>query len=84
MKYFDSQDSTHRLTFISRKEVESIDLIIYDKYNDVWSLIENIPTYCKNGYLTCTFAFEFKQGFTYMLRVENNDNLLFQDLCKIN
>jgi hypothetical protein len=82
MKYFDSNSESHKIVFISRESVEQADVILYDKYNNQTTTINNIDVYCNNGYLTLTFDFEFTKDLSYLLSIKNESKLLFQDLCK--
>jgi len=83
MKIFDYENMSHRLTFISRQDVDFADIVIFDKYDNFEYTIKNVDVFCKNGYLTLTFDFQFVPHKTYFIKVANNDKTLFQDLCRI-
>jgi hypothetical protein len=82
MKYFDSNLEHHKIVFISREKVEKANVILYDKWLNETINIENIGVFCLNGYLTLTFDYQFAKDKTYLLKVEINHKILFQDLCK--
>jgi hypothetical protein len=82
MKYFDSNINNHKLVFISREEVDNANVTLYDKWLNETITLGETNVYCLNGYLILSFYFEFKKDRTYFLKVENNNNILFKDLCK--
>jgi hypothetical protein len=82
MKYFDSNINNHKLVFISREEVDNANVILYDKWLNETTTIENLDVYCLNGYLTLNFYYQFTKDKTYLLKIESDHKILFQDLCK--
>jgi hypothetical protein len=82
MRYFLTNLERQKLKFISRQKVEKADLVIYDKYYNQTTTIENLNVFCDNGYMTLTFEHEFIKDRVYLLKVENENKILFQDLCK--
>jgi hypothetical protein len=82
MKYFDSNFFNHKIVFISREKVEKANVILYDKWLNESITIENLDVFCLNGYLTLTFSYQFTKDKTYLLKIESDHKILFQDLCK--
>ena len=82
MKYFNSQDTTHRMQFITREFVETADLSIFDKFRKEETILVGLDVWCANGYASLKFDFEFRENATYFIKLLKNNDILFQDLCK--
>lgn len=71
MKVFKPSDASHTMTLIPRFNSDIVNMIVHDELKDEQTEIEDIETFCDNGYMTFEFAYTFREGGSYSITVEN-------------
>lgn len=71
MKVFKPSDASHTMTLIPRFNSDIVNMIVHDELKDEQTEIEDIETFCDNGYMTFEFTYIFREGGSYSITVEN-------------
>ena len=77
MKVFKPSNASHTMTVIPRFNADIVTLLIHDELRDEQTEIENIETYCENGYMTFEFSYTFREGGNYSMTIES-DTLIWR------
>jgi hypothetical protein len=77
MKVFKPSNSSHTMTVIPRFSSDIVTLLIHDELRDEQTEIENIETFCDNGYMTFEFTHTFREGGSYSMTIES-DTLIWR------
>jgi hypothetical protein len=81
MDYFNSENTTHNLTFIHRSFEPIVTITIWHELTNTKSIIENIECYLDNGYSYIIFDFEFIVG-SYTIEITSNEKLIYRSKAK--
>jgi hypothetical protein len=81
MDYFNSENTTHNLTFIHRSFEPIVTLTIWHELTNTKSVIEDIECYLDNGYSYIIFDFEFIKG-NYTIEITSTDKLIYRSKAK--
>jgi hypothetical protein len=81
MDYFNSENTTHNLTFIHRSFKSIVDVTIWHELTNTKTEIEDIECYLDNGYSYIIFDFEFIKG-SYTIEITRNQNLIYRSKAK--
>ena len=81
MDYFNSENTTHNLTFIHRVFSPIVTLTIWHELTNTKSVIEDIECYLDNGYSYIVFDFEFIKG-SYTIEITSTDKLIYRSKAK--
>jgi hypothetical protein len=81
MDYFNSENTTHNLTFIHRSFEPIVTLTIWHELTNIKSVIEDIECYLDNGYSYIIFDFEFIVG-SYTIEITSTDKLIYRSKAK--
>jgi hypothetical protein len=81
MDYFNSENTSHNLTFIHRSFSPIVTITIWHELTNTKSVIEDIECYLDNGYSYIIFDFEFIKG-SYTIEITSIDKLIYRSKAK--
>jgi hypothetical protein len=81
MDYFNSENTTHNLTFIHRTFEPIVDVTIWHELTNTMYTINDIDCVLDNGYSYVVFDFDFIVG-SYTIEIVGDDKLIYRSKAK--